>query len=413
MKILIVSSHSQANEWLTRHIEIAWPACDYRVLRAERLFESRPVQTGGADVVVVILWEPSPQFGETRELQALTRLARADGARPVVLLTGPRSSRFTESVWQSGVAAHLELGSVTREAVLAALRAAARQLELVSATTSRPIAIDRRPLQFRQNLVPVEVLSGKALRQVTLMADPATGQQVVIKFTPWEFVPPNSRDAAFASMRDQHERLSAVAHPALEVVRSLWREDAGCVVAAEHLSGGTLGARRVAGIAPEEAVRCFIVLADGLAVLHRAGLAHGDIRASNVVFRDRKQPVWVDFAGLTPMGTKAAGAADRDGGAAIRRDLVGLGWVLHDLLVGQERALSEQPPATVPPLPTSLRWIESVFHGLVGAKGAQPFTDAAHAISVLQAMGQRRNRDQHFAHLARLANPPPTGTDGA
>lgn len=412
MKILIVSSHAQANEWLVQHVQVAWPACDYRVLRAERLFESRPVQTGGADVVVVILWEPSPQFGETRELQALARLARADGARPVVLLTGPRSQRFTESVWQSGVAAHLELGSVTRDAVLAAMRAAARQLEIVSATTSRPIAVDRRPLQFRQQLVPVETLSSKPRRQVTLTTDPDSGRHVVVKFTPWEFVPPNSRDAAFESMREQQHRLAKLAHPALEVVRSLWRDDAGVTVATEHLAGGTLGARRVAGIAPDEALRCFIVLADGLAVLHRAGLAHGDIRASNVVFRDRKQPVWVDFGGLTPAGTRAVASADRDGGAAVRRDLAGLGWLLRDLFVGQDRACSEQLPSTVPALPAACRWIEPVFRGLVGAPGAEPIAAAAQAIAVLESAGQRRNRGRHFADLARLARPAQTGTAG-
>jgi hypothetical protein len=403
MKLLVVSSHAQANEWLTRHVEIAWPQCEYRVLRAERLFEPQPVQSGGADVVVVILWQPLPNIPEPRELQALTRLAKADNARPVVVLTGPRSKRFAEVIWQTGIAAHLELGSVTREAVLAALRAAARQLEIQSASMTRPPVPAARGVPFRQQLSPVEVLAAKPQRQTTLMKDPLGTDVLVFKYVTWERDPQDA-DPVHARMRDWSARLAGVSHPALELIRGLWREDGGVVVATEYLGGGSLGARRVAGIGIDEALRWFVMLADGLAVLHRAGLAHGDVRASNVVFRDRHQPVWIDFAALTPAGchqdTKLPGTAQK-------RDLVRLGWLLRDLLVSGDRALSEDPPGFVAPLPAPMGWLEPVFRGLVRAPGAEPFDDAAHAIGVLESLGARHNRDLHFAQLARLQWPAP------
>ncbi len=409
MKLLVVSSHAQANEWLTRHVEIAWPQCEYRVLRAERLFEAQPIQAGGADVVVVILWQPLPQIPEPRELQALTRLAQADGARPVVVMTGPRSKRFAEVIWRTGIAAHLELGSVTREAVLAALRAAARQLEIQSASMTRPPVPTSRTIDYGRRFEPLETLAAKASRTTTLMRDAATADVAVYKYLPWETGVVHDGDPTFARMQRCAARLGDVSHPALEVVRGVWRQDAGVVVATEYLAGGTLGARRVAGIGIDEALRWFVMLADGLAVLHRAGLVHGDVRSSNVVFRDRHQPVWIDFAALSPVGCRGGDVAHSD---AVAADLRRLGWVLRDMLVCGEVAQSEAPPRFVAPLPKAVDWLEPVFRGLVAAPGTAPFADSAQAIAVLESLGARHNRDAHFEQLAKLQWPAPAAANG-
>jgi hypothetical protein len=403
MKLMVISSHAQANEWLTRHVESAWPQCEYRVLRAERLFEPAPLPAGGADVVIVILWDPLPGITEPRELQALKRLAHSDGARPVVAMTGARSKRFTDSIWQTGVAAHLELGSVTREAVQAAVRAAARQLEIQSASMTSAPAPAPKPIPFKHTFAPVEVLAAKSERTTTLMKD-ASGDHAVFKTLAWD-APVRDGDPIYARMRDVNDRIAAVSHPSLELVRGVWRDGASVVVATEYLRGGTLGARRVAGIDADDALRWFVMLADGLTVLHRAGLVHGDVRASNVVFRDRHQPVWIDFAGLSPVDCRGGASKTQD--AAVSRDLSRLGWLFRDLLVCDGQTLSESPPGFVSPLPARHRWLEPVFRGLIRAPGAEPFTDAAQAIGVLESHGARHNRDVHFAQLASLQWPKP------
>jgi serine/threonine protein kinase len=403
MKLMVISSHAQANEWLTRHVEVAWPQCEYRVMRAERLFEPQPLAADGADVVVVILWASLPGVSEARELQALKSLAHADGARPVVVMTGPRSKRFTDSVWQTGVAAHLELGSVTREAVQAAVRAAARQLEIQSASMTRAPAPPPKPIPFQHTFAPAGVLATKPERSTTLMRD-ASGDHAVFKTLVWG-APVRDGDPVYARMRDAADRYGTVSHPALERVRGVWREETSVVVATEYLQGGTLGARRVAGIEVEDALRWFVMLADGLTVLHRAGLAHGDVRASNVVFRDRHQPVWVDYAALSPVDCRGMQSKTQD--ASVSRDLVRLGWVLRDLLVFDDLAVSESPPGFVAPLPAKHRWLEPVFRGLIRAPGTDGFLDAAQAIAVLESHGARHNRDVHFAQLANLQWPKP------
>ena len=90
--------------------------------------------------------------------------------------------------------------------------------------------------------------------------------------------------------------MATLTHPAVAQILSLesWRGRPFLVV--EFLPGGTLQERLLRGpVPPAEAVSAILALADGLAILHKRGFLHGDIKPSNIGFTSEGSPKLLDF----------------------------------------------------------------------------------------------------------------------
>jgi len=139
--------------------------------------------------------------------------------------------------------------------------------------------------------------------EVWLGRDRGTGEQVALKR-----VRPGAGLAARDRLRREAAALAGLTHPHVLRMRSV----VGCLDAPDDLVlvldaalGGSL-ARLVARHGPRppgQVVTVLVAVAGGLAAVHSAGLAHGDVTPSNVLVTDDGRPV------LGDLGSARLGAA--------------------------------------------------------------------------------------------------------
>ena len=111
-------------------------------------------------------------------------------------------------------------------------------------------------------------------------------------------------------LQEEARTMAALAHPAIAQVYGLetWRGRPLLIV--ELLPGGTLAARLDRGpLSASAAVGVAVTVAEALAVLHRAGYLHGDIKPSNIGFTSDGAAKLLDFglAHLTDDRNQRAG----------------------------------------------------------------------------------------------------------
>ena len=213
----------------------------------------------------------------------------------------------------------------------------------------------------------------------------------------------------------------------------------GCYLVEEWLPSSldrVLEARRPELLPIGTALRIAGGVANALAAVHAAGLAHRDVKPSNVLFRADGTPVLADFGlavaldasadrqRLTPtnviVGTAAYLSPEQveSGHVDERCDLYSLGVVLYELLTGEvpfarvsplatlQAHLEEQPPPLPPHVPDEVR-------GIVGrALEKRPedrYPSAASMASVLEAALSALGAPARAAERARpLASLPLT-----
>ncbi len=177
---------------------------------------------------------------------------------------------------------------------------------------------------------------------VYLAEDARLGRRVAVKV-----LHPRPGEAPPARLLAEVQAAVAVAHPG--IVRIFDVDPERGVVVMEHLAGGSLRDRLVPGepVPPAAAAGLARGLAEALAVLHRRGVIHGDLKAGNVLFRGGaglSEPVIADFGlareaggGRRPAGTLAAMAPEVRAGAAPTpaADVWALGVLLHEVLAGR------------------------------------------------------------------------------
>lgn len=99
--------------------------------------------------------------------------------------------------------------------------------------------------------------------------------------------------------------LAAMRHPSLVTVHALGEHDGTPFMVMEHIPGVTLGAhlekRRLGGTSDlQESVDVLVSIAEGLAAVHRAGLAHRDLTPGNVILAPGSRVVLTDFGLVQP-----------------------------------------------------------------------------------------------------------------
>ena len=94
-------------------------------------------------------------------------------------------------------------------------------------------------------------------------------------------------DPAFVRRFDaEAQAVAALEHPHIAPVYDYWREPSRAYVVSRFLRGGSLRALEERGepLERDRAIRVVEQIASALAFAHRQGLAHGDVRPSNVLF---------------------------------------------------------------------------------------------------------------------------------
>ncbi|HUR76271.1 MAG TPA: serine/threonine-protein kinase, partial [Sporichthya sp.] len=158
--------------------------------------------------------------------------------------------------------------------------------------------------------------------------------------------------ATAADFAGQRDTLLSVRHPHLVPVYDVLSADSGVLaIVTERAEGGNLrqALEVVRTFPPSEACRLGAQLARALAAVHSAGLIHGDLVATNVLFNDAgsRPAVRVSDVGLTrwlaslgrgwvPAGAYAYAAPEAAAGGVPGppADLYSLGVLLHEMCVG-------------------------------------------------------------------------------
>ncbi len=147
-------------------------------------------------------------------------------------------------------------------------------------------------------------------------------------------------------LQEEARTMAALAHPAIAQVYGLetWRGRPLLIV--ELLAGGTLAARLNRGpLSASAAVGVAVTVAEALAVLHRAGYLHGDIKPSNIGFTSDGAAKLLDFglAHLTDDRNQPAGGTVlytspellAGGAAGAADDIWALCVVLYEMVAGR------------------------------------------------------------------------------
>jgi hypothetical protein len=198
--------------------------------------------------------------------------------------------------------------------------------------------------------------------------------------------------------------LLSAEHPALARVLDLDFAGGQPYLVCEHVAGMDLATYvGPQGLAPRQAAKLAADLADGVALLHRAGIPHGALNPAAVVVDEEGQSrlLGAGLALLHRQSGRAAGAADFPGlpvsGAALAEDWQGLGRVLLCCLLGSrvERlrvdGFSEKTLAEVhllaPDVPARLR---KLCLAAISAKEADASSVEHWAESLRENAGPRR-----------------------
>jgi serine/threonine-protein kinase len=158
----------------------------------------------------------------------------------------------------------------------------------------------------------LRVLGEGGMGQVYEANDLLLGRRVAIKAA-W----PN-RDRSF--LRREAQALAAVRHPSMVAIHHIaTTEDGTDYVVMERIYGISLahhiGRRRahMDRFTTDEVLEILVGIADGLAIVHRSGLAHRDVKPANVMLAPGNRVVLMDF-GLARPEVEATGDASHPSG---------------------------------------------------------------------------------------------------
>lgn len=153
--------------------------------------------------------------------------------------------------------------------------------------------------------------------------------------------------------------LAAVTHPRIVAVHGCDTHRGEPFVVLELVDGNDVAARirQAGGYLPLGFARDVLAgVAEGVAALHEVGMAHGDLKSSNVLVDARGRVKLIDvsplLSGQAIEGTPAYMAPERraGGGASVADDLYAFAVTAHEMLTGSlvrdKRPSGAQPPGT-------------------------------------------------------------------
>ena len=217
--------------------------------------------------------------------------------------------------------------------------------------------------QSLKNYVVEEQLGKGGMGVVYRARDTKLGRKVALKVLPPELVRDEERRRRFLQ---EAKAASAVNHPAIAQIYEIEAEGDVTFIVMEYVDGSTvrdLVARKELDV--PSAIEVAILVADGLARAHEAGIVHRDIKSDNIMVTKDGHPKILDFglaklliaspggAGGGPMETIAITQAMTQAGMVVgtvaymspeqarglptdkRSDIFSLGVVLYEMATGK------------------------------------------------------------------------------
>ena len=299
-----------------------------------------------------------------------------------------------------GLAGDTDAATVRRVASL-------RRLEhLMIGSKERPVARletpSSQPREQWDGFTLIEPIGRGGFGEVWRAYDPQLDRDVALKIVPAE------DDEEARAVLQEGRLLARIHHPNVATVFGATRGDGEVGVAMEFVPGADLESRlgQDGPMRPRDVVDVGLQLARALEAVHRAGVLHRDVKASNVKRTPEGRVILLDFGSGRELRTHVTGPVEESGTplylapeilngepATVQSDLYSLGVLLFRLLSGRYpveadsidalREAHRRRPASRVTVPNSPRRLARFLAHVLAADPARRPATAASAAAML------------------------------
>jgi eukaryotic-like serine/threonine-protein kinase len=398
--VVLVADRSE--EWralLMQYVAIEWPHAI-----VEECGDA--IMTNPADLKRFDLMLIGAASGESLDVGWLAALRlRPDAPVPIVFADGEPAA--DDALVGAGVARQNKQ-RLTKEGIGAMLRAALQQR---SARMSTSAAAQGKGASGQQAAPRPGIKGYRVLRklgeggmsQIFLAENTRTGQVGALKV----LTVTSGEITDLKLFIKEYDIISKLNSPYIVRIYDHGVADDHIFIAMEYLPGGNLKDRMSLGVGPNEALDILVQLGRALDIVHCVGVVHRDVKPHNVMFRDPRALVLVDFgvsrvsqqtsvirAGQI-VGTPTYISPDAILGHAVdgRSDLYSTGVMLFEMLTGKPpytgnsvgELLLKHTRDDVPRLPSRFAPYQELTERLLAKSPDERFASAAEMLSYVES----------------------------
>jgi serine/threonine-protein kinase PpkA len=208
--------------------------------------------------------------------------------------------------------------------------------------------------------------------------------------------------------------IASLSHPNIVIIYDIGAVEGRRYISMEFAEGGVLATRIRTGMSTGRTIDVLEQLASALAVIHRKGIVHRDIKPGNILFRSDDTPVLSDFGiakqveadlhlttdGAT-IGTPYYFSPEQAAGRPLdgRSDIYSLGVVFHEMLTGRKPFKGESAAevivahltSPVPTLPDAYHRYQDLLDRMLGKQPEERFASAEELQTAVQRVRSGRS----------------------
>ncbi len=418
--VVVADPSEEMRMLLMQYVAIEWP--NARTIEIGKPVDHLEAEAGGIEQCDMVV--AGVRAGEVLDIGWLERM-RASRQCPPVVAVVEGDPAAAEVLLENGVYCQYR-DSMTTEDMRRTLRAALSERRSAQEMPDRTVMIDTgvlrgEPASHGARAAPssrvqvrgyqlLKKLGQGGMSEVFLAQRQADTTTCALKVLRAEY----ASASVLELFIEECNVVSALESPYVVRIYEHGVTDDYLFVAMEHIQGGDLRERISLGIAPDEALDILQQLARALDAVHGAGLIHGDIKPRNVMFRDARSLVLVDFGVSRVMENNSAFLPGQiigtpgyispehvlDQPIDGRSDLYSAGVLFYEMLTGSKPFIADSvetllrmhvnsPP---PPLPPALASYQPIVDGLLAKRPNDRFSTPAELLDFVQNQWPRSAR---------------------
>ncbi len=387
IKVIIIDGQAEFRSLMTHHVTTHWPRAvvsDYDPIEGGNL----PDEFSGAGNDIVLLGD---RLGKKKGLQTLRQFRNVPGFPPIVYFSEGDEAGEKGEATKLGAEGFFTRDNFKHHDLIVAFARILEHHHRLSSTESLFVGdSDVGLLPLVKGYRYIDKLSVSEHSAIYLAEKESAGIYVILKVL--HEVPDHSGgDGAFDRFLQEYELIAEIEHPNIVKIYDFGVSDDHAHIAMEYLAGGDLKQRMEQNIEEQDAVDFVRHIASALAVVHKVGVLHRDLKPGNIMLREDGSIALIDF-GLgkrmrtdieitkygeifgTPhyMSPEQGHANEVDA----RSDIYSLGVIFYEMLTGEKPYVADNAMgiiykhtnAPIPLLPTQLSKYQTFMNLLLAKK---------------------------------------------